>query len=157
MRQGSQIRSMSNLCSDDQLTSGQTESVPSADDTPDLQIQETTIAWQGPLPPPRALQAYDEVIPGAADRILRMAENQAAHRIQMDRVAIQSEVRSSTWGLIAGFLLSAGVIGGGIYLIAAGHDWAGSVLIGFDLATLAGIFVYGTRSRIAERNRKNDQ
>ena len=148
---------MPSPCSDDQPNSGQTEFVRSDADTPDLQIQETTFAWQGPLPPPRALQAYDEVIPGAADRILKMAENQAAHRIQMERIAIQSEVRSSVWGLTAGFLLSAAVIGGGIYLIATGHDWAGSMLIGFDLATLAGIFVYGTRSRIAERQRRGGQ
>ncbi|MYC29849.1 MAG: DUF2335 domain-containing protein [Chloroflexi bacterium] len=148
---------MPNLCADDEADSGQAEFGLSSADTPDLQIQETTIAWQGPLPPPGALQAYDDVIPGAADRILKMAEDQAAHRIQMDRLAVHSEIRSSLWGVTAGFLLSAGVIGGGIYLIATGHDWAGSMLIGFDLATLAGIFVYGTRSRLAERNRKSNQ
>lgn len=36
--------------------------------------------FSGPLPPPQILGQYDEVLPGAAERILRMAEKQQDHR-----------------------------------------------------------------------------
>ena len=35
-----------------------------------------TTAYHGPLPPPTYLDAYNKVLPGAADRIIAMAEKQ---------------------------------------------------------------------------------
>lgn len=42
-------------------------------------------AYSGPLPTPEMLAAYGEAIPGAAERILSMAEDEQAHRQAMDR------------------------------------------------------------------------
>jgi uncharacterized membrane protein len=39
------------------------------------------------------LQGYEEVLPGAADRILRMAEDQAMHRQHLERTVVQSKRR----------------------------------------------------------------
>ena len=36
--------------------------------------------FSGPLPHPEDLAKYEQVLPGAADRIISMAEQQAAHR-----------------------------------------------------------------------------
>jgi uncharacterized membrane protein len=36
--------------------------------------------FSGPLPPPEILAQYNEIVPGAAERILKMAEEQSAHR-----------------------------------------------------------------------------
>ena len=46
-----------------------------------LQKQEL---FQGPIPHPDLLKKYDEVVPGAAERILRLAEEEQQHRHQMD-------------------------------------------------------------------------
>ena len=74
---------------------------------------------------------------GAAERILQMAERQQEqdHNAQMaaigiERTVVVSDSRRAYLGLAAGFIISLLVIGGGIYLIAAGHDWAGVALIG---------------------------
>src|SRR5258705_11795241 len=45
---------------------------------------QTQTIYQGPLPPPENFAAYEHVLPGAADRILKMAENQAAHGASRD-------------------------------------------------------------------------
>jgi uncharacterized membrane protein len=37
--------------------------------------QTTLVRHQGPLPPPAILKQYDDVVPGAAERIITMAEN----------------------------------------------------------------------------------
>ncbi len=42
-------------------------------------------ALSGPLPPPEMLAQYEEILPGAAERILSMAERQAEHRQKMER------------------------------------------------------------------------
>lgn len=36
--------------------------------------------FSGPLPPPSIMKGYEDIVPGSADRILSMAENQAKHR-----------------------------------------------------------------------------
>ena len=54
--------------------------------------------------------------------------------------------------LAAGFVLSLLGIGGSIYLIATGHDWAGVTLGGINLTGLAGVFVYGARRAGQRRN-----
>lgn len=41
-------------------------------------------AWKGPIPPPAILTQYDSIVPGAAERILIMAEEEA--RIRRDQV-----------------------------------------------------------------------
>ena len=96
----------------------------------------------GPLPPPEVLQRYEEVIPRAANRILEMAENQSKHRMQLEK----NDSRKSFFGLAAGFFLSLGIIGGAIYLIVRGEAWAAVSLIGINVAALAGVFVYGSRT-----------
>ncbi len=110
-------------------------------------------SWSGPFPPPAVIEKYEDMVPGAADRILKMTENQTAHRIQMEKMAVRGDSIRSYLGLIFGFILSMAVISGGIYLVANGHDWAGGVLIGLDIIGLAGVFVYGSRSRRAEREK----
>ena len=41
--------------------------------------------FSGPLPPPNIIKGYEDILPGAADRILSMAENQAKHRQEIEK------------------------------------------------------------------------
>jgi uncharacterized membrane protein len=112
-------------------------------------------SWSGPLPPPSALQQYENAIPGSAERMLVMAERQEEHRINIEKTQVTGELRRSYWGLAAGFVLSALVIGGGIFLVATGHDWAGATMIGLNLVGLASVFVYGSRMRHREEEQQD--
>ena len=126
-------------------------------DLPEKNLRAVSIEnslWSGPVPPPEVLEKYDNVVPGAANRILEMAEKQAAHRIHLEKTVVHEDSKRSYLGLIAGFILSATIIIGGIYLIAVGHDWAGVTLVGSNLVGLAGIFIYGNHSRRAERQQR---
>lgn len=51
--------------------------------------------WSGPLPPPAALASFDSIIPNGADRILRMSEQEQAHRISIEQAALQSNIASA--------------------------------------------------------------
>ena len=113
-------------------------------------------SFSGPLPHPEILKRFDEVVPGSAERIIKMAEGQFAHRTELERKVIDSDISRSKWGQILGFLIA--VIGLGVSLVAIlyGKQWAGSIIGGATLASLVGVFMYGSRVRSQERERKAD-
>src|SRR3989338_3375865 len=51
--------------------------------------------FSGPLPPPEVLRQFDQVVPGAAERIIKMAEQQFAHRTELEKKVIDSDIRQS--------------------------------------------------------------
>jgi uncharacterized membrane protein len=53
-------------------------------------IARHTLLHQGPLPHPAVLKQYDDVVPGAAERIMRMAEQQAQHRQDLEAHVIRT-------------------------------------------------------------------
>jgi uncharacterized membrane protein len=59
--------------------------------------QQTLIAqnWSGPLPPPEALARFDQIIPNGAERILRMTEQEQAHRLATESAALNANIQAS--------------------------------------------------------------
>ncbi|MDA1349682.1 MAG: DUF2335 domain-containing protein [Chloroflexi bacterium] len=100
------------------------------------------------------LEQYNSVLPDAAERILHMAEEQQSHRISLEKTVVGGDSKRAYIGLGAGLTvaLTVIVVAGG--LIIKGHDWAGVTIAGIDLVSLTAVFVYGTRSRRAEREGK---
>lgn len=111
----------------------------------------------GPIPDPMTLEKYEEILPGAADRILKMAENQSSHRIKMESTVIRSRSRDSLLGVISGFLLAVLTILAGAYIASKGFVWSGTVFGSAGLVGLVSVFIYGTRSARKERNNNKDK
>lgn len=114
-------------------------------------------SWAGPLPPADQIRAYEEVLPGSADRILAMAERQQEHRQNLERVTVDEAASRSRWGLRLGFVLAILVIGVGAGAIFTGEALAGFAVIIAQAAMLAGVFVYGRVEQRKERVEKNAQ
>src|SRR3954471_19352404 len=49
-------------------------------------VQESIRFRSGPLPDPADLAAYNAVIPNGADRIMKMAEAQSTHRMELEKL-----------------------------------------------------------------------
>lgn len=111
-------------------------------------------AFSGPLPHPDLLAKYNTSVPDAAERILRMAELQAAHRRDLEAKVVRSNTFNQTLGSMFGFVLCAGTIGGGFYLIANGASVVGITAIVSALVGLASVFIVGRRSQASERIEK---
>lgn len=128
--------------------------LPTSKQPSPTQIRAQMAFHSGPLPPPEILENYDQVLPGAAERILTMAENQSAHRQQLEARYLTAEARNSLLGIIFGLLLGiTGLSVSGI-CIYAGQGWPGAALGGATLVSLVGTFIYGTRQRRIEREQK---
>lgn len=74
------------------------------------------VGWEGPLPPPRTLAQFNEVIPDGAERIMAMAEKEQAHRHAMD-----------AWigigGRAVGAVLLISCLGAAIWSVYLGANW----------------------------------
>lgn len=113
--------------------------------------------YAGPLPHPNMLEKFEQILPGSADRILKQAEAQTEHRIKMESKVVSADIIKSYLGLIFGFLIGLSGIGGGIYLATLGFDVFGPILSGGSLVMLVTAFIYGTKSRKNEREKKIDK
>lgn len=122
-------------------------------------------AWEGPLPSPEDLRRYEEILPGAANRILEMAEKQQAHNHNQESASLENErivletakaiVASNTsrskWGLVSALLVALIGIGIGGWLTYLGKGGYGLTFVFAPLVSLVGVFVYQSSVRRTER------
>jgi uncharacterized membrane protein len=113
----------------------------------------TLVHYEGPLPHPATLKQYDEIVPGAAERLISMAEAQASHRQDLESRVIRNDNLKSLLGTIFGFVIALVGFVGGLYAALKGQPfWGGAVSIG-TLASVVIAFIYGTRHRQQELRR----
>ena len=116
----------------------------------EIQVERTE-AFAGPLPHPDTLARYEDIVPGAAERILRWAESETEHRHNQDRRALDANIAaqeaqlrigrrqthfvfvSDMFGQMLGFIVSAAAIGGSIFLALNGHTVAACALVSLPL------------------------
>lgn len=111
-------------------------------------------SYQGPLPPPELFAQYEQILPGAADRILSMAERQSQHRQTKELKQVNAESRDSLLGIISAFIISIITIISGVYVIMNGHAVSGTILGTTGLVSLVSVFIYGTRNKQIEEETK---
>ncbi len=97
--------------------------------------------FQGPLPPPEILAGYDRVLPGAADRIVGMAEKNQTHRHALEAKVIPAGVASERLGQIFAFLLYLATLASGTYLVSTGKDTVGVTEMLASTGTFAGLYI----------------
>ena len=132
--------------------SSEDKSADSSDMAQLLSVQRE--AFTGPLPPPALLRGYEDVLPGAADRIIRMAEQQAQHRQHLERIVVEGGSRRANTGMWLGFIIAILFLGVSAGLIAADRQVAGVILGSVDLTAPVGVFVFGRIDQRRERVEK---
>ena len=109
-----------------------------------------SLGFSGPIPPPQMLEAYNKILPGAAERILNMAEKQSAHRQNMEKTIVLSDTRNSHLGLVFAFILVFTSISAGTFLTYIGKEGTGLTTIIGAITSVVAIFIY--RKRIQKKN-----
>jgi uncharacterized membrane protein len=111
--------------------------------------------WSGPTPSPEVLREYEQIVHGAADRIIALAERQSDHRQKLESKALDNGHTRALLGSVFGFTIGMTAILGGIYLALNGQELGGySIMLG-TVTTLAAVFVYGRRSARTELAEKS--
>lgn len=117
--------------------------------------QQVATLHQGPLPAPEDLHRYDELLPGAANRIIAMAEREQAHRMNMEDMAQRADIRhredivtsqrnvargaftSDLLGQAAGAVVALSSLAGAVYTALNGaHPAVSIALVGLPIAAI---------------------
>lgn len=108
-------------------------------------------SYEGVLPHPSILKGYEEILPGATDRILSMTESQSKHRQDLESFHLRNAAARSWAGLACGFVITMTFLGVSAFLIVRGHGWEGTILGTVDIVALVSVFVIGRRQQEEER------
>lgn len=87
------------------------------DENQDPLAVEASYSFMGPIPPPGILAGYNNVIPNGADRVIRMAEKEQAHRHSIETEIVSKESFEKRVGLVFAFILALSVLGVSSYLL----------------------------------------
>lgn len=111
----------------------------------------------GPLPDPETLLEYNKIIPNGADRIMKMAETQLQHRIQLESKVVERQLSQSNLGQILAFLIGLAALGASTYCIISGYEISGSALGLGGLTSLVTAFIKGKDFQNKNLNEKRSQ
>ena len=104
-------------------------------------VQQTS--FSGPIPHPEIMQGYNAIIPGAAERILTMAEDDAKHQRAIEMAALnaaKSEVRLGQW---LGFIIGIAALGTSLTAIFLGAEVVAGIIGGTTVVGLVSAFIFG--------------
>jgi uncharacterized membrane protein len=121
---------------------------PQVEQEPQQHVNSTLVAeWQGPLPPPAALEKFDQIVPGSADRILRMAESEQQHRQAYERDGLAAAVREARRGQYLGAVIClAAVVAAGIAVYVGSPGYVPVALVGVPVVAMV-IAIVRARSK----------
>lgn len=136
-----------------------TNEIAKSPDNPEkrvAQISHTEI-HSGPLPRPDVLKCYNNIVPGAAERIIKMAENQAEHRQKLEEKVIYSGALDARMGLIFAFILGVIVVAVSYKLINNNHTVTGTIFGGVYLVSIVTAFITGSKQQKEERRERRKE
>lgn len=110
----------------------------------------------GPIPSPQILQQYNNIIPDAAERILRMAEKQSDHRISIESKIVNSNILKSYLGII----LATVIVPYGLYIAKEiaikGNPATAALIAALDIGGLIAIALTNARQQRREREQRRE-
>jgi hypothetical protein len=85
-----------------------------------------------------------------------MAESQHAHRQDLEKHVIHSNVSAQRLGTILGFIVAMTVVTGGMFLVHEGKSGEGLAAILTALASLVGVFLYSKHEQQKDLAKKTE-
>ena len=116
---------------------------PQTTGSPDKKIivQEKSVVFSGPIPEPGILEKYNRILPGAADRILTMAEKDATHVREREIEIISYSYKYRLRGQILGFAIGLFALFAAGFCAYLGQQVAASLIGVSGVAGLVGAFL----------------
>lgn len=120
--------------------------------------QQTITHYQGAIPHPDILRGMDDLVPGAAARIIKLAEDESIHRRKLEVMTVDANIaaqqqqlalgsqqnkavfRSDLIGQIAGLIVCLFSIASAVFLGLEGHDWLAAPIAAIPTAAIIKAF-----------------
>ncbi|WP_156114494.1 DUF2335 domain-containing protein [Paracoccus sanguinis] len=102
--------------------------------------------FSGPLPHPKHLKGYEDTTPGAADRILTMAEKAQSHLIDIQSRHLDLEYRDRRRGMWLGGILFALLVLCAAMFGVLDKPTLAAIFLGAAALSVVGLFTNGRRS-----------
>lgn len=109
----------------------------------------------GPLPSPKTLERYKEVMPDLPERIVKMAEKEGDHRRALEMKVVRGELNMKERGQWFGLFIAVFTLSLSAFLVWNGHEIPGSIIGVGGVATLVAIFVTGKTKK--EKSNKSQE
>ncbi|UIX82261.1 DUF2335 domain-containing protein [Xylella fastidiosa] len=124
---------------------------PSGLEAPPLQQERRSISvarssWSGPLPAPDQLARFDEIVPGAAERIIKMAEQEGEHSREVQMLTVKAIIGLQRAGLLSALMVAMLGLGLSFFLGITNHDTVAAILGGTSLTTVVLAFLRKNKS-----------
>lgn len=105
-------------------------------------------AWEGPLPPPDALEAFERAHPGTAERIVTMAERTQAVQAEIALSELRNEREATRRGQWLGFALPCLFAAGAVTSAWLGlGPWLPLILATVPALSAVNAIVHGRQQR----------
>lgn len=91
------------------------------------------ISYEGPLPPSSEFERYNFIVPGAAERILAMAERSLAHAHDIEKKQLEEGVKIEKMGTYLGFILGAGAFLAALVALHWGYPYVAVTFVSFPV------------------------
>lgn len=111
---------------------------------PDGLAQQTVTqfqVWQGQFPPPAAVREYEDICPGAFDRLIKMAENQQRLAAQAGQDARDKQGHDIRRGQVLGGAVTLASIGGALFCASINQPWVAVALVAVPVMSVAKAFL----------------
>ncbi len=99
--------------------------------------------YSGPIPHPRHLAMYEDACPGAADRILKMAEDSLHGQIDLAKASTASEISDRKIGMYLGFSSLVILIVSAVVCAISGQTVIAASFIGVGALGTVSKFIHG--------------
>src|SRR5690606_26344451 len=112
-----------------------------------------SMEFQGPIPPPGLLQAYEDVCPGAAERIIALAEKEQSFGHQITGAALDAESKQNRRGQVCAVIVALSAFACAGFLGFVGAHASAAIVGGTTVVSLVTAFVVG-RSQHKQEDEK---
>ena len=116
----------------------------------------TRESHSGPLPSPKTLGKYNQIINKGAERSMSMAENQSNHRMTIEKTAIKRQFNQSGIGQVFALIIAIIALLISWDLASKGHDEVASIIGGTTVVGLVSAFIYGKRKQKKDLGEKDN-
>jgi len=103
--------------------------------------------FSGPMPHPKHLQQYEEILPGSAKRMLAMAEKAQEHNASMQKTIVAAEVEDQKRGMVFGFIGLLVALGFAGYSAFLGRADLAAIFVGSVVLGAITLFVKGRSAK----------